>query len=820
MARLMREKDWSKTLVGPVSSWPLSLKLTVRMILNSKFGMFLWWGPELVQFYNDAYRPSFGSEGEKHPQALGQRGRECWGEIWEIIYPQIEQVLTKGIATWNENHLVPIYRNGILEEVYWTYSYNPVYEETGEVYGVLVVETETTKQLIGERRTKSLRDLALALKNSISVQKVYSICSEVLADNTYDMPFTLLYMLDEDENVLRLVSSSGLDADASIITDAITPPSKNERKAWPVWDVIMSGKPVHAKNIENSFGQLPGGPWPENTRAAYMLPLVLPNQTKPSGVFISGISPRRILDDDYRLFLESTTRQISTSIAGATAYEQEKISQRELALAQKDAETARKRLHDLFMNAPAAIALLSGPDLKFELANTPYRKLVGSDRDIDGKPLFEALPGLESSLVEIVKNAAFKGKRFVSNELPVLLDWDSNDSPYTKYLNMIYEPLYENNKPNGLAFFGFDVTEQVTARHTIEVSEEKYRTLFETMDQGFAIIDMLFDEHGKPCNYRFLEINPAFRKLTGLDNATGKTILELVPDLEPRWLDIYGNVALTGKAARFVESSQVMGRWFNIYAFRPGNGDTRKVAILFTDITDSKKAEEALKESEAKKDEFLGIASHELKTPLTTMKGYLQLLAQTETHPVNKAYIDKTNAQADKLHKLISDLLDVSKIQAGKLQLNLSTFPVYELLEESIESITYNFKSHKIIQTGDIGPWMLIGDKSRLEQVLVNLLTNAIKYSPRADQVIVKAEKKEDHIQVAVTDFGLGIPREKLSKVFERFQRVHTDRQQIQGLGLGLYIAYDIVSRHKGRMWVESEEGSGSTFYFTLPLLT
>src|SRR5580658_1781142 len=161
MADLTRAFDWSHTSLGPIDRWPQALLNTVNTLLNSRHPMFLWWGPDLIQFYNDAYRLSLG-EG-KHPKALGQNGEDCWPEIWPIIFPQIEAVMTRGEATWHEDQLVPIHRNGRLDEVYWTYGYSPVYTPIGEIAGTLVVCTETTNTILAkrvlQRETERLADL-------------------------------------------------------------------------------------------------------------------------------------------------------------------------------------------------------------------------------------------------------------------------------------------------------------------------------------------------------------------------------------------------------------------------------------------------------------------------------------------------------------------------------------------------------------------------------------------------------------------------------------------------------------------------------------
>ena len=161
MADLIRAFDWSTTPVGPIEQWPESLLITVNTMLATRHPMFLWWGPELIQFYNDGYRPSIRSD--KHPKAIGQPGRECWPEIWHIIGPQIEGVMTRGESSWHENQLVPIFRDGKLEDVYWTYSYSPVRDAEGRIQGTLVTCSETTGRVLAEQALRSERERLLNL---------------------------------------------------------------------------------------------------------------------------------------------------------------------------------------------------------------------------------------------------------------------------------------------------------------------------------------------------------------------------------------------------------------------------------------------------------------------------------------------------------------------------------------------------------------------------------------------------------------------------------------------------------------------------------
>jgi two-component system, chemotaxis family, CheB/CheR fusion protein len=222
---------------------------------------------------------------------------------------------------------------------------------------------------------------------------------------------------------------------------------------------------------------------------------------------------------------------------------------------------------------------------------------------------------------------------------------------------------------------------------------------------------------------------------------------------------------------------------------------------------------------EERKDEFIGVASHELKTPLTSLKAYTQLLEMTiEAGNLedSKIYIKKTNTFIDRLNTLISDLLNVSKIQAGKLEYNHTCFSFDELAFECAESVRQIHKNYQIKIKGMSGA-IINADRSRLEQVFVNYLTNAIKYSPKSNKIEMLLESGKDGIKAGVRDFGIGIAPEKVAHIFKRFYRVEGMAHQFQGLGLGLYISSQIVERFGGKCWVESTEDKGSTFWFSLP---
>ncbi|TDH24617.1 PAS domain S-box protein [Segetibacter sp. 3557_3] len=256
-------------------------------------------------------------------------------------------------------------------------------------------------------------------------------------------------------------------------------------------------------------------------------------------------------------------------------------------------------VNNLFRQTPVAVCLLKGADLVIELANEPALKLWHITNDAIGLPLRQAVPEIQDQgYADMIDSVMTTGMAKRLYESPVTLTRDG--IPEIAYINFDYEPYYEGNNTTvvGVLTIGNDVTEKVLAQKRVEESETKYRALFDSMDQGFCVLEIIFNESNTPINYRFVEANPMFEKQTGLVGAIGKTARELVPDLEPHWFELYGRVALTGEAKRFNEGSKAMGKWFDVFAFRIGEPGSLRVALLFTDITERKRSEEALIEKD------------------------------------------------------------------------------------------------------------------------------------------------------------------------------------------------------------------------------
>ena len=322
MGALMRSLDWRATSIGPVVAWPQSLRTAVSIVLSSRFPMLIWWGPELVMLYNDAYRPMLGMT--KHPRSMGQRGRDCWPEIWDVIGPMLDGVLTRGEATWSDDQLLLLDRNGYVEECYFTFSYSPIRDESGGVGGVFCAVTETTGRVVGERRLRALRELAARTAEARTVDDACTLAASALGGNPADVPFALLYLLDAGGDDALLATTVGLDAGTRASPYHLALAQSDEAMSWPFAEVARTGLPVVVEDLAALFGSLAIQPDAATPRSALVLPVAQAGQEQVAGFLVAGISPQRALDDEYRGFFGLVAGQIATAITDARAYEAER----------------------------------------------------------------------------------------------------------------------------------------------------------------------------------------------------------------------------------------------------------------------------------------------------------------------------------------------------------------------------------------------------------------------------------------------------------------------------------------------------------------
>jgi signal transduction histidine kinase len=339
-----RAVDWSATALGPVDGWSQALRSAAALVLHNDSGMLLWWGPEFVQIYNDAYRPVLG---DKHPRAMGQPFRECWAEVFHVLGPMAERPLRGGPASTSDDLPLLINRKVHREETHFRLAYSPVPDETVQptgIGGVLATVTEITEEAYGARQLHTLRELGTrAAAEGQTTEQACQVAAGTLAENPWDVPFALLYLLEEDGRHARLAASARFDGQALLAQTGSTIDLQAAPEAppwrWPLAEAIRARRIIDLEDLSSCPFELPASPWSDRPRTALILPLASPERPSAYGALVCGVSPHRQLDTSYRAFFELCAGQVVTALRNARALEEER--RRAEALAEIDrAKTA------------------------------------------------------------------------------------------------------------------------------------------------------------------------------------------------------------------------------------------------------------------------------------------------------------------------------------------------------------------------------------------------------------------------------------------------------------------------------------------------
>ena len=323
-ARILRSTDWASTPIGDPSTWSPTLRMLTRFILAQRFPMLLWWGPDYIQIYNDAYSPILGG---KHPWGMGKPLRECWSEIWDVLKPLVDTPYNGGPATWMEDIELAVKRRGFLEESHFTIAYSPVHDEAAPrgMGGVLATVHEITEKVIGQRRVALLRELGAGISGTKTDHDACRAAADILAKYPQDIPFALLYLIDASGGEPRFVCGTGVPPEGF---DAVAGGN------WPLAEALQAEQPQVVDDLARLVKVVPSGPYPEPPISAVVVPIKSNVANRPAGVLVAGVSSRIRLDSEYSGFFDLVGAQVATAVANARAYDEER--RRAVALAELD----------------------------------------------------------------------------------------------------------------------------------------------------------------------------------------------------------------------------------------------------------------------------------------------------------------------------------------------------------------------------------------------------------------------------------------------------------------------------------------------------
>jgi PAS domain S-box-containing protein len=482
----------------------------------------------------------------------------------------------------------------------------------------------------------------------------------------------------------------------------------------------------------------------------------------------------------------------------------------ELERAKQAVEESEMILYNMVRQAPVGICIIRAEDLMIEVVNDSYLKLVGKKRrQMENHTIWDAVPEAATAYAPVLNNVINSGVSFSAREHELVLIRDGK--PETVFIDFVYEPVrHFDGAINTIMVIGIEVTDKVIARRSIEDAEERGRLAIEAAEIGTFDLDLTSDK---------MVTSARFNTIFGFDGAVSRKNFANVIHADDRQHRMLAHEMALKSGNLFYEARVIHPddsiRWIRAQAKVYHNSNNTPVRMLGTilDITEFKRLQQ-------QKDDFISVASHELKTPMTSLKASIQILdklIKTNNNPEKVSiFIERANTSLTKMQHLIESLLNVSKITAGQLALNKTYFKIGEMVDDSCDHIRLS-GDHELILSGD-ADLEIFADRSKIEQVIVNLVNNAVKYAPQSNKIIIDITKQHTAAKISVQDFGEGISHEKIPHLFERYYRVDSTGLQYSGLGLGLYISAEIVERHGGKIGVISEAGTGSTFWFTIPI--
>ena len=843
MQSLIHGRNWGTTGLGAFETWPQSLRTAIDIVLRSRFAMFVWWGPQFLNLYNDAYSLFLG---QKHPDALGRSARDVWKEIWDLVGPRATAVLENGKSTFDEAMLLIVERRGYPEATYFTFSYSPIYDDHGAVGGIFGVVTEETSRVVGERRLKLLREVSVRIAQAYVPEQICEAAAACISDDAQDLPFALIYLMESGGSHAHLVARAGIAAEHPAAAQSID--LEDLDSIWPLTRAKGSNDPVLVNDLQARFESLPMGAWNRPPSHAVVLPLSDQRHSGPSGFLVAALSPYLHFDQDYSGFLGLLASQIAGGITNARIYEQERAHAEAQRLAMVAANDLRLKAQLAQERAEIILASISDGFLavdhewRFTYVNAAAEEVMGrSSSEVIGKGYWtEYPPGAdierETNLRHAMEERVSVAYESYFPQLGIWLDvraYPATDGGLAIYFRNITEKKHTEDSLRRLN----ETLEIQVAQRTAELQAEqaRLRTIFETSysNQGVLSLDgTLVDVNATALEgvavSRDAVIGKPFWETPWFTGTAG--VPEMVRDAIPR--------VANGETAReeILINLPVGGwRWYD-FQMRPVYDEDGTVVSLVaeaSELTARRKAEEALRQAQKMEaiGQLTGGVAHDFNNLLQIISGSLSLLERliSKGNFANSdllRLIESGNSGARRAASLTQRLLAFSRRQPlvpRSLEPNRTVTGISELLRNTLgESINI-----ETVLAG--GLWRVFSDAAELENALLNLAVNARDAMPQGGRLTIEtanahlddayASTQEEvapgqYVMIAVSDTGTGMPEEVIARAFEPF---FTTKETGQGTGLGLSQVYGFVKQSGGHVRIYSEPNEGTTVKIYLP---